>query len=401
MVQCARLGAECRDAEAVSFTDESARNRIAPVDGLRAIAAVGVLWAHVWAFTGNPQLRLGMVGPVVIDLNRLLAILGTGVDLFFVISGFCMYLMYARRQSRFSWCAYAYFVKRRWLRIAPAFYVAAIAAAVGHFVAGRAFPWLDLASHLSFTSILLPGMGGLSAPFWSLATEWHFYLILPLFIWASGRLGFWPTAAMAISSSIAYRAWIFPDPPNLELDWYAQLPARLVEFTWGICVARLYVDGTRLPRILSGCTGFLIGLTVAYLGRLLAVTEVVRSSAAAGPLLRMASEPVLTLGFAVILWNLVSSNSVFRRSLSHAIPQSIGRWSYSLYLWHWWPSVWICGLIVAAFGKSVTTQYLAFAAALAVIVPLAWLSYRLLEAPYFEQAGAKGPIRPQKPQEPA
>ena len=286
--------------------------------------------------------------------------------------------------------AFAHFVKRRWLRIAPAFYAAATVAAIGHFVARGVFPWGDLISHFSFSSILLPGMGGLSAPFWSLATEWHFYLILPLLIWTSIRLGFWATAAISIVLSLAYRVWIFPFLPTLEVDLHAQLPARLVEFIWGMCVARLYVEGTALPRLLSGGSGFMIGIAIAYLGRVCAVTEVVRFSGTAGIVLRVASEPILTLGYAIMVWNVISSDSIFSRWLSHAIPQAIGRWSYSLYLWHWWPLVWICGLAVSEFGRSVVAQYLGFAAALAVLVPMSWLSYRVLEAPYFEAARVQG-----------
>lgn len=365
-----------------------APSRIAPVDGLRAVAALGVLWAHVWAFTGNPRL-LGVPGLAGVDLNRALAILGTGVDLFFVISGFCMYLMYAGAQSRFTWGAFASFVQRRWLRIAPAFYAAAIVAAIGHWLAGRAFPWLDLASHLTFTSILLPGVGGLAAPFWSLATEWHFYLALPFLIWAAGRLGFWTASALAIAVSLAFRAWMFLTDPGTALDWHAQLPARLVEFTWGMCVARLYAGDVPLPGVLRGSRGFLAGIAIAYLGRTLAVTEVVALAGSAGPLLKTASEPVLAFGYGIALWNVIASDSPFRRALSHNVAQAIGRWSYSLYLWHWWPSVWICGLAVGTFGKSVIAQYLALAACVAVLLPLSWYSYRLFEAPYFRRARAR------------
>src|SRR5262245_49813726 len=100
------------------------RDRIAPVDGLRALAVLGVLWWHVWMFSGNPSLSVGRVGAVNLDVNRAVSAIGTGVDLFFVISGFCMYLMYAKSQSVFSAQRYAAFIKRRWWRIAPAFYAA-------------------------------------------------------------------------------------------------------------------------------------------------------------------------------------------------------------------------------------------------------------------------------------
>ncbi|HEY9851394.1 MAG TPA: acyltransferase family protein [Leptolyngbyaceae cyanobacterium] len=145
--------------------------RIAPVDGLRSFAVLGVIWAHIWLFCGNPTLVLGKISSISIDLHRAISMIGTRVDLFFAISGFCMYLMYARKQTKFEWKTYIIFLKKRWLRIAPAFYVAALACAIAYLFVGKPFPWFDLLSHATFTNIWFPNTGGLAAPFWSLATE--------------------------------------------------------------------------------------------------------------------------------------------------------------------------------------------------------------------------------------
>lgn len=127
---------------------------------------------------------------------------GTGVDLFFVISGFCMYMMYVRKETQFSWSNYTTFLRKPWLRIAPAFYVSALVCAIGNIFLGNPFPWRDLLSHFTFTHILFPNTGGLAAPFWSLATEWHFYIFMPLFIWAAKRWGFWPVITVSTLISI-------------------------------------------------------------------------------------------------------------------------------------------------------------------------------------------------------
>jgi peptidoglycan/LPS O-acetylase OafA/YrhL len=83
-------------------------SRISEIDGLRAVAVLGVLYVHVWSFGCG---TVGMhVGPI--DINRVMSLFGTGVDLFFVISGFCMYMMYKSVVSSDSLAARA-------LRTAP------------------------------------------------------------------------------------------------------------------------------------------------------------------------------------------------------------------------------------------------------------------------------------------
>lgn len=363
---------------------EGDRDRIAPVDGLRAVAVLGVIWAHAWAFSGTPAINIGRIGSLDLDLNRAVSIVGSGVDLFFVISGFCMYMMYASRQAVFSWESYIHFLGRRWLRIAPAFYCAAAVASLGFVAAGLGLPSTDLAAHLVFLHTIVPGTGNLAAPFWSLATEWHFYMLLPIIVWGAGRFGFWPTMAAAAVFCLAFRLWLFASPGDLQQVVATQLPTRLVEFVWGICVARFHADKRVPPALLRGATGFVLGALVAYIGRLLMVTEVVHAAGPYGFMLRAAAEPVMSAGFAMILWNVIGSRSWFRECLSVPAFRIVGRWSYSLYLWHWWPTVWISSELTRQYGSNAWVQYLALGCSLAVICPLGWVSYRALERPYFE-----------------
>lgn len=357
--------------------------RILAIDGLRAVAVLGVIWAHVWAFAGTPSLSLGFAGGVELDLNRALSAGGTGVDLFFVISGFCMYLVYARQEA-FSWGAYAIFLKKRWLRIAPAFYVAAFSAALGTWIAGYGFPTVALAANLAFLHIWVPDTV-LVAPFWSLATEWHFYLLLPLLVFGTARWGFARTIGLAAIASLGIRAWIYASSADIQAVWDTQLPNRFIEFAWGIWVARFYALGRQPPAILTGSPGFVLGAGIAYAGRVLMVSQVVQLAGPYGVLLKILSLPVLTFGCALMLWNVVSGPSWFARVLSSRPLRTIGRWSFSLYLWHWWPAWWISGALAARYGSSATVQHTALAVCLIVLLPVAALSYRLLELPYFRQ----------------
>ncbi|BAY33444.1 hypothetical protein NIES2107_53400 [Nostoc carneum NIES-2107] len=45
----------------------SSNNRIAPVDGLRAVAVFGVIWAHIWLFCGNPTWSIGKISSINLD----------------------------------------------------------------------------------------------------------------------------------------------------------------------------------------------------------------------------------------------------------------------------------------------------------------------------------------------
>jgi peptidoglycan/LPS O-acetylase OafA/YrhL len=367
-------------------TSEVVRSRIASVDGLRAIAVLGVIWAHIWSFGCNtPVWSIGEIGSVNLDINRAISMVGTGVDLFFVISGFCMYLMYARKQKKFVWSTYFLFLKKRWLRIAPAFYASILVCAIIIYLLKNPFPWLSILAHLSFTQILFPNTVNLAAPFWSLATEWHFYLILPLFILATRYFGFWRAAFITILISIGFRFWLYRSPSDLEAFWKAQIPARFIEFAWGICVAELYTIGKTPPKFLRNELGFIIAFSIAYLGRMLMVTEVTQLAGTFGYLLKIFAEPILSLGYGLMVWNVISTYSIFQKGLSHSVLQGIGKISYSLYLWHWYPSIWIAQGLVKQTGATPITQHAAFLIALAILIPFSWFSYIWLEAPYFRR----------------
>src|SRR4051794_5179094 len=66
----------------------AARRHIAGLDGIRAIAAGLVLLYHYWATAGSASLPA--------PLSLIASNGGVGVDIFFVISGFILFLPWAR-----------------------------------------------------------------------------------------------------------------------------------------------------------------------------------------------------------------------------------------------------------------------------------------------------------------
>src|SRR5436190_4496676 len=98
--------------------------RFAAVDGLRGVACLAVVLHHAYYHAGRYQWPLG--------LPRLLSYGYLGVEIFFVLSGFCLaYPLLNTAKPAASWSTYA---KRRARRILPAYWAALILLLIGSLV---------------------------------------------------------------------------------------------------------------------------------------------------------------------------------------------------------------------------------------------------------------------------
>lgn len=142
------------------------------LDGLRGLAIALVVCFHFWQKSWwNPLERLG-------PLDCLPRRGYLGVEIFFFLSGFCLYWPVARSPKAPDWRGY---FGRRALKILPSYWLCLVAALVllpdkdiaGHF-------WLHLFSHLSFLHPLtFETYGSIHGVFWSLGVEVQFYLLFP------------------------------------------------------------------------------------------------------------------------------------------------------------------------------------------------------------------------------
>lgn len=141
----------------------SAGKRNFGLDVLRAAAIVGVILAH------GLNIYIGRV--------NLTSSLGTGVELFFVLSGFLIgrICLRAFQTETFSFWS---FWRARWWRTLPP-YFAALLLYIGASHIYSEFPSLHLYYALFLQNYL--GITGF-APTWSLCVEEHFYLCLPILL---------------------------------------------------------------------------------------------------------------------------------------------------------------------------------------------------------------------------
>ena len=327
------------------------------IDGLRAIAVLAVVLYHF----GVTALSGGFVG----------------VDVFFVISGYLITSILQRQfaQGRFS---ISDFYRRRALRILPAlFFLIAIlvllapillspldiralgrsipfvAAFLSNFYFGREFFYFDPASD---TQMLLHT--------WSLAVEEQFYIVYPLLLGLVLR--FAPRSAaflvwLSIVLSLALSIYLL-ETDQSKIAFYMS-PPRAWELGIGAVVALggfpvVTHRGVREALSLFGLA--LIFYSVAAL-----------DAASSFPGLN-ALPPCL--GTALVI--AYGAGTRFGAVLGSALPRSLGKISYSLYLWHWPVAV-----IARQFlGEDLGLGGLAGCAIVCLALSIA--SYRWVETPF-------------------
>jgi peptidoglycan/LPS O-acetylase OafA/YrhL len=165
------------------------RRRLDALDGLRGLAALGVLVLHVWMFSYGDSSK-----PPKELLDFAIGELRLGVQLFFVLSGFLIFRPFvaaaldgARRGP--SLTRYAI---RRAARILPGYWLAL----GGSFLLLRHLdhPMQIEAGQLPIFLVFaenhfLETIKHLDPPMWTLAIEVSFYAILPLLGWLALKLG--------------------------------------------------------------------------------------------------------------------------------------------------------------------------------------------------------------------
>lgn len=154
-------------------------NTIAVLDGVRAIAALAVLAFHLNILNGRPPWDMA-AWPL---MSAIATFGGSGVTLFFILSGFLLFLPYVRGLLfETKWPATRDFYLRRALRILPGYYVALFLMII--LFHPEYFRVDHLPQLLLFATFFMDSTAQtfrqLNGPFWTLAIEWQFYMLLPL-----------------------------------------------------------------------------------------------------------------------------------------------------------------------------------------------------------------------------
>jgi peptidoglycan/LPS O-acetylase OafA/YrhL len=286
------------------MTVEQSGATIGPIQCLRGIAALMVVIHHL-------QNQLGRLGFEPTDW----ATLPSGVDIFFVISGFIMWVTTASKPERTAFVFY----RDRVTRIAPLYWAITAAVVLILLAAPGAAETAILDwPHLVYSVLFIPAVHPVThayqptlIPGWTLNLEMFFYLIFG-------------AAMAAAGTKLKLRAWLIlfaltavvvvgqvSQPQGV---WAFYLQDIVGEFAVGILIGIAYME-RRLPR----SSWFWMPVAAGFL--ILAV---------GGPL-EAGDSRFLRWGIPA---SLIVFGSVFLPHSGPPILQRLGDWSYSLYLSH-------------------------------------------------------------------
>jgi peptidoglycan/LPS O-acetylase OafA/YrhL len=166
---------------------QDSKNTIAVLDGVRAFACLFVIIYHInRTFGENPFIWSIPSYPLSTSIVTAGA---TGVMLFFVLSGFLLFMPYAKALLFDApWPSARVFYLRRALRILPGYYVALfVLILLSHPEYLHRDHLKDLLLFLTFFMDSSPHTyQQINGPFWTLGTEWQFYMLLPLLAFGLG-----------------------------------------------------------------------------------------------------------------------------------------------------------------------------------------------------------------------
>jgi len=360
---------------------------IPALDGLRGIAIILVMVHHFTYYRPTSGID-ALIGDV-------LFFGWTGVDLFFVLSGFLItgILLDTRDGGRYFTSFYA----RRILRIFPLYYLVLFLALVVlpkfpavHSVLIGQDDSVDLPSQwpywLYMTNFSIAGRGwvhGWVDVGWSLAIEEHFYLVWPLVIWlCPPRLVAWLCTAIFVGEVFARsfaRASDVAVLPIYVVTWF-----RLDGLVVGalLAVARRRGIMTALDRLVPA-------VVIAGVAGLIAVTILGGHTWWWNRRMQQFGYSLIAVVAGAMLVGAINrpADSLWPRMLSAGWLRAFGKYSYCLYLIHlpvmravreyvFNPSDYETLAIAPWIG-----QVLFYPVAAAPAFALAWLSWRFFEAP--------------------
>jgi peptidoglycan/LPS O-acetylase OafA/YrhL len=324
----------------------SRRHRLEGLDAMRGAAVLMVLGAH---FNLTAPLS---TAPWLNDVLLQWQASGwSGVDLFFVLSGFLISSLLFREHAAHGRVRVGRFLLRRGFKIYPSFWVMVLFTVCAMLATAHPVKPTELLSELLFVQNYGPSLYNYT---WSLAVEEHFYLLLvALIVWLGRRdhdaRGVLRVALFTLPGVLLARCisvWVWPEWYHTHVN-YTHL--RLDGLASGVALGYLSVfHGDALEHWVRRWRWVLLASTALLCVSLAGVPQ--------------NSPWLFTVGLSMLYLGAGSLLLLARYSPFSVVPHGlvgplawVGANSYAIYLWHVPVRQWGGGLLASLTGQDTPT----------------------------------------------
>ena len=297
-----------------------------------------------------------------------------GVHIFFVLSGFVLYLSIITNEP----INIKRYINRRFLRILPAYwaqmfllFIASSLGWLGSYSLGNWVSHIFLLHNFDFlwsTSI--------NAVWWTLPIELEFYILLPFIVMFTRKFGVSCFVIISAITSVIYKIYLFPYIINETIEYkawvFGQLPARLVMFALGMLGAEIYLKSSckqysQIFLLIGILGGWFVLKWIRYVGGELFWDGHLNMVYIFDMLLAVPIMfAILGIAYGSLNWLLLNKPALY-----------IGTISYSIYLWH--------DLIIKLIMHPTIDYRLGIVLCFIVTLFVASISYHMVEARFLKK----------------
>jgi peptidoglycan/LPS O-acetylase OafA/YrhL len=345
------------------------------LDGVRGFACLIVIWFHIYRIPRD----LHIWNPTTTTyplLDSFLFFGKYGVTLFFVLSGFLLFLPFAKALLfERKWPSTRQFYSRRVFRTLPAYYLALILIVL---LSQRQYlqpqHWQELGLFVvMFMDSSQATFKQLNAPFWTLAIEWQYYLLLPWLVLGMRQVVWRVKQGYRLPATISFLlvliAWglfsryfgtYFQQHPLATVLVPRSVLNVILFFTFG--VSGKYLEDFGVGMLLALCFAYaqhpsvssrlrivlhmlspwlwgtgllcLLALVLWSYNQRFVNTWLLFSNPLFYTYSYLVSELCLSLAFGLCLFALLFGSNRLKRPFEGSLLRHVGMISYSLYMWH-------------------------------------------------------------------
>ncbi len=329
------------------------QGQINSLTGLRALAAAMVIFGHIVNYKILGDFWIFKYG-------------WTGVNFFFVLSGFLFTILYLDKFTERRQSLKEYFLKRIF-RIYPLYLLILFATILSRFTYSIA----DIITHLTMTHAFFSDYRfSINSPMWTLSVEESFYFIVPSLLYFLGKVwNFWDTISDNVKLFVIFiLLFLFTLAGNhivvniveikyhlmkLPWDnkvWSATIFGRFSEFGMGIFIGFIclkFPNSLLIKNKLISNSLFILGIisffsTAWWLESYGGIEEASKYNS----WLYATYIRGFALAAALIIMSLYG-NSIFNKFFSLSFVVYLGKISFALYLFHYINFAWINNLASA------------------------------------------------------